>query len=375
MEKSANSQKSRIASVIFMIAFVIEILVMCMVRFGLEIPYRGRILQLAAALFGVKLLLTHYSWKEWLLIVLLGIAGTLQFFSVHSILVIEIILMIAASKDMNIEKLLKIYFGITFAAFIITVFMSFTGLAGDLTSTRNYRDNGLETRYCFGYSHPNVFYSNLIMVTMAGLLVLYKKLRGIHYALLTGINIIFYLLADSRTGFLVLEILIVGFYLYYKIPKIFECSVVFWLCNVALACMILSSYIFLYLPREQLEGINRILTGRIWLARDWIWSVRYQWPLLPTIDAQEYILDMGYVHVMANWGIILGTIYIVALFYNLYRFYKRKMWSYVIVLMSYSIFTFVEAHAFSMYFIGNIMFILMLGWKTNESVESEKQNT
>lgn len=373
MEKSAKNQKNKIACVIFYTAFVIEILVMCISRFGVELPYRGRIIQLAAVLFGVKILLTQYSRKEWLFMILFGIAGGLQFFSVHSTLVMEIVLMIAASKDMEGERLLKVYFGITCTALIITVLMSFTGLAGDLTLTKNYRDNGMETRYCFGYSYPNVFYSNLTMVIMTGLLVLYKQLRGIHYLLLTGVNFIFYLFADSRTGFLIIEMLIIAFYLYYKVPKVLEHPMVFWLGNAGLTVMLLVSYTFPYLPMKETEKINSMLTGRIWLSREWFMRGRWTW--LPTNEAQGFVLDIGYVHVMANWGLLLGTLYIGVIFYNFYKFYKRKMWSYVIVLMIYSVFTFMEAHAFSMYFVGNIMFLLMLGWGTYESGESEKQNT
>ena len=357
MGKSAGSRKSEIAAVIFYVAFIMEVLIMCVNRAGIAIPFCGRLLQFAALLFGIKILMTRYSLKEWIIIGVLGIAGFLIYFSARNTLIIEIVLMIAASKDMMKEKVLKCHFGIVFTAIILMIILSLTGVIGNLTLTRDYRRIGLETRYCFGYSHPNVFYSSLFTVMTVGILVFFARMRGIHYIILTGINIVFYFLADSRTGFLVVQLTIVLFYCLHRFPRIMEHAVVFWCGMVGLVGLIIASYSTLYLPYRIIGFMDQLLTGRIELAREW--NYYNQWSLLPNNQTPANVLDMGYINVAANWGVLLGVIYFCAILCCYYKLYKVKNWPYVAALLVYSIFTFAESHAFSIYFVGNIMFLLM----------------
>lgn len=372
MEKSLSSQKNRIAQMLFYIAFVMEILIMCLNSAGVNIPYRSRLLQLAAVIFGIKIILTHYSKKEWLAFIGLCVLGLVQFFTVHSTLILEIILMIAASKDIDWEMAIKVYFGIMFTSMVLMILLSTTGIIGNLSLTKDYRGNGLETRYCFGYSHPNVFYSNLLKMVLACLLVCYRKLTGWHYLAFTIVNVVLYLLADSRTGFLVVELAIVAFYCYYKQPDFWNHKWVRYCGQSIIAIVILLSYLLPCIPYEKIQVLDHLLTGRINCAI--VWKLGNNLSLLPNNLGEGYVLDMGYFNLMVNWGILIGVVYLAIIFYNYQLFYKNKNWAKVLVLIVYSIFTFVEAHAFSVYFVGNTMFLLMLGWGTYESNEPKKQS-
>ncbi len=373
MERLSGNLKNKIAQGLFYVAFVMEILIMCLNSAGVTIPDRTRLMQLAALIFGIKILLTHYTKKECLMIISMCVIALVPLFSVQSTQVLEIVLMIIASKDVDRERVIKLYFGMMLTAIILMILLSTTGVIGNLALTKDYRGNGPETRYCFGYSHPNVFYSNVLKMVMAGFVVYYKKCRGWQYIAFTVINFIFYLFADSRTGFLVVELLIIAFYCLYKKPDLPEHKFVRYLGQGMIACVILLSYLLPYLPYDWIRLLDRALTGRIYCSTAWI--LANQWSLLPVIRDGNFVLDMGYFYLMANWGILLGIIYLLLVFYNYRLFYKNKNWSYVLVLVVYSIFTFVESHAFSMYFVGNIMFLLMLGWGTYESDEPKKQST
>lgn len=372
MEKLSGNLKNRIAQVLFYTAFVMEILIMCLNSAGVTIPYRTRLLQLAALLFVIKILLTHYSKREWLMIIGICAIAFIQIFSAQSTLLLEIVLMLTASKDVDRGCAVKLYFGMMLTAIVLMILLSSTGVIGNLALTKDYRGNGPETRYCFGYSHPNVFYSNVLKMVMAGFAVYYRKCRGWHYIIFTIINIVFYLFADSRTGFLVVELLIVSFYCLYKKPDILEHKSVRYFGQGVIGCVMLLSYLLPCLPYDKVGILDRVLTGRIYCST--AWTMGNQWSFLPVIPNGDYVLDMGYFYLMANWGILIGILYLLLVFYNYNRFYKNKNWAYVVILVVYSIFTFVESHAFSMYFVGNIMFLLMLGWGTYESDEPKKQS-
>ena len=91
--------------------------------------------------------------------------------------------------------------------------------------------------------------------------------------------------------------------------------------------------------------MDQLLTGRIELAREW--NYYNQWSLLPNNQTPANVLDMGYINVAANWGVLLGVIYFCAILCCYYKLYKVKNWPYVAALLVYSIFTFAESHAFS----------------------------
>ena len=62
--------------------------------------------------------------------------------------------------------------------------------------------------------------------------------------------------------------------------------------------------------------------------------------------------------------------------WNYRQFRIKKDYSALVILLSYTLFTMIEAHAFSMYFVGNLMFMMMLGWgKEHSNVSEEKSDS
>ena len=80
-----NKNKNKIANIFFYIAFSIELVIMMVEHSAFDVPFRGRLTHIAFALFGCKVLLTKYSKKEWIAIILLGIIGVLSYFSCQKI--------------------------------------------------------------------------------------------------------------------------------------------------------------------------------------------------------------------------------------------------------------------------------------------------
>jgi len=373
MEKLSSSQKNRIAQALFYIAFIMEILIRSLNSAGVDILYRSRLMQLAAILFGVKIILTHYSKREWCVIVATAVLTMIPFFTMRETLWIEIAMMIIASKDVDREKSFRCYFGLLSVSMILMAVLSATGLIDNFVLIKDFDRGGVETRYCFGFSHPNVFYSNLLLLVAMGMYVFCKRMKTWHYIMLTGLNVLLMTLSLSRNGFIVVQLLIIAMFVVQKWPQVIENRVVYGLGYVAIGLAALLSYAIFFVDWKLLEGLNNILTGRLVLA---VYAAPIaEWRLLPVIR-EGIVLDMGFVNVMYYWGILFGLLYILLIFLNYRQFKIKKDYAALVILLSYTLFTMIEAHAFSMYFVGNLMFILMIGWgKEQYYVSAEKSDS
>lgn len=368
MEKFLNSQKNKIATILFYTAFILEIVIVCMANAGHHLPYEGRLMQLAGLIFGIKILLTKYSRKEWLFLIPIGVLTCIPVLTIHETGILQIFLMITASKDINREKALKFYFYLCLTAMLLMAILSGIGILDNFIQIRDFDRGGVETRYCFGFNHPNVFYSNLLNITAIGILVYFRYLNSIHYLLLTISNVILYMLTVSRTGFITVQFLIILAFVFYKWPAFVKNKWMYRLGYVEIASVVLISWGFVLLgnPVEnKLDRIvNQLLTGRIMLAQ--INAPGETWTLFPQRTVNG-VVDMGYIKVIASWGIVLGLVYIGIIAWNHARLWKKSDFVSVIVLMTYTLFTMIESHAFSMYFVGNLMFLIMIGWGEKEN--------
>lgn len=373
MEKSLSNQKNRIAIIIFYIAFLMEILIRCLNSAGIVIPYRGRLLQLAALLFGVKIILTHYSKKEWGIIIVAVILSIIPVFVIRETLWLQIAMMLIASKDVSREKSFKIYFCILGISMLLMVIFSACGVIDNFVQVKDFDRGGVETRYCFGFNHPNVFYSNIILLLSIGLIVFWEKMRVWEYAILMLVNIILFSFSKSRNGFIVATLLLVGSAIVKSFPAIMKKRMIYYLGYLAIGLCVLVSWGVLLVDHPFIGKIDSMLTGRINLAK--VYAPIDTWTLWPnTID--RYVIDMGFVKLMASWGIIIGLVYIFLIFLDYWYLYKKGNDICIIVLLMYTVFTVIEAHALSMYFVGNVMFLLMIGWgKDSKNVSKEKSDT
>lgn len=373
MEKISGWNKNRVVMAIYYIAFSMDVIILCLNNAGIEIPYRGRLMQLAAILFGVKIVLTKYTKKEWIFIFGIAVLSCIPFLTLRETLIIQVALMLLASKDVNRGNILKCYFFTLLSSMVLMAVLSGVGIIDNFVLVKNFDRGSVERRYCFGFNHPNVFYSAFINVIAIGMCAFYKKIKLWHYLVLTIINCVLMVLSASRTGFLVMQILIIAMFIVQKWPQIMNRKVVFVVGYIAIGMAIALSYSIFLMDWDLVVQLDRIFTGRIGIAQTW--GHISNWTLLPVLR-EEMVMDMGYVKLMYQWGIILGVLYLALIFLNYRKFYKNKDYCALIILLSYTLFTMIEAHAFSMYFVGNLMFLLMIGWgKEQKDVSTEKSDS
>lgn len=99
-------------------------------------------------------------------------------------------------------------------------------------------------------------------------------------------------------------------------------------------------------------------------------GVQY-WSLFSNPDNQNYF-DMGYMRLFYWYGIIPGILYMVTLCIMIWNCYKKKAYDALLVIMSFSAYMLIEAHAISVY-LGRNYILLFLGamWYTILSRKSE----
>lgn len=238
-----------------------------------------------------------------------------------------IVLYMAAFKDIKYNRIVKYSFYPLLICFIIIILSQFLPFIPD--ASKVYVRNGVgRMRYTLGYTQhgyaPNYFLSIVIMY-----LLMKKNLKYIEIAVISVINIIIYILVDTRSSFYcVFLILLLSFLsqnnilnLAKKIPSVII-SISFPIG--ALFCFVLT---YLYLVENQLAiKLNSIFTSRLRLMADGFkrWGITLFGQYTGMYGSKEYIyIDSAYMNVFFNLGLV--TLVIVIVFYMIYTYLAHKL--------------------------------------------------
>ena len=110
--------------------------------------------------------------------------------------------------------------------------------------------------------------------------------------------------------------------------------------------------------------LDKLLTGRLLtLASTEISDGTLQtWRIFAKPDT-TYYFDLGWVRLFYWYGIIPAVIFILLLLYLLYFCFKKKDYMAVVMILSITIYTVVEAHFISVYIARNyLLFLLGIYW-------------
>lgn len=344
--------------ILFFIGIYIEIFLMCSASTGWEVPMRGRIFQLAAGLFGLKILCTHYSLKEYAVGALTAALALLQWRYGADETAFYVVLMVFASKDIPVKRLWKQMFWILSVFMAGMVIASCLGWIDGLALIKDYgRGRGVETRYCFGYPHPNVFHSNLLTVFCVGTMAYGKEWKAKWIGFVLVLNIVVSFFTVSRNGTIVILILcILTTVTVYKEEIWRKTSVPVMGMLGILSCMVFSLVVVAW-KNPITDFVDVLISNRIMLARQL--APFSTWTILPNAIYRD-VLDMGYIKMCATWGLLLSAVYMIYMLVAFRRCCQKELYLAASVIATYAIFTIVEGHATSMYFIGNVIYVAML---------------
>ena len=377
--KTDRKQIEKIAYGSFYLGVIIEVLMVIIDKSALINPVEGRLFQLTFLLFLIKTCLTRYDKKEYAVIAAFLALGAISYFVTGRNDIVRIVMFLAACKNVDMQKCMKLVFYMTLTGCLLIMFLSFFGVGGGLALTQDYGRGSVETRYTLGMGHPNALQCMVFALTVLALYLYGEKWKWYGYAAALAVNTGFFFLTDSKTSFLVavFAIFYTGMYQFIqrKIIKI--------ICNVVGKLLVTGSIVFSifiswtahYVYEYDWEidtsskaaffkKLDSILTGRV---RSLTSSVRWEgtirtWKLFSE-PAHNYYFDMGWIRLFYWYGIIPACVFIISLLVLMWYCVKKEDYRACIMIVSLSVYAVMEAHTVSIYIARNyVLFLLGMYW-------------
>ena len=349
----------KVGQVVFYAALALEMLYVILDKSEYILPYETWLFRLTFLMFAVKIICTKYTRREWVCIIGMGILGVISFVATDREEIIRMVAIVAAFKDVDIKKAVKVTFYETLAGSLIVAALALSGIYGTVSSTELFRGGGIEeTRYCFGMGHPNAFHCMFFVVLTLGFYLYNEKLKWWHYVLVFLVNTGLFMLTDSRTGFLAVTGTVLLFALFRYIPMLGEKKALY-IAGIAFLIVCIIITIITGLHGEEVSIIkffNRKLNGRLQIGM--VEGGVRTWTLFSEAGRENYF-DMGWMRLFYWYGIIPAIVYLVTLCCTIRQCYLKKDVKAFLVLMLFIAYTVLEAHAISVYLGRNYMLLFM----------------
>jgi hypothetical protein len=380
---------------IFYIGLTIELLIVIVDKSSLLNPYEGYLFRITFLLFALKILLTGYDKKQWLVILLLEAVGFVSYRVTGKNDIIRIVAFVAACKDIPLKQMLKYVFYVTLAGCAAIILLSVTGIYGAVSLTQAYGHEAAETtryvgveameetRYTLGMGHPNALACMFLMLAALFVYVYFDRLKWYAYVFLMALNLGVYALTLSKTSMLITTAFLLGAVVM-RYCRFLREHAFAYLCGVLVLALGIGFSVdaavcaqrvrdaqwneFFYLnPRDNehivlLGKIDQQLSGRITSLTDSDENdgMIQTWSAFSKPGNMEHYFDMGWVKVFYRYGVIPGALYVLACLLLLWQFYRRKDACGLVVFVIFAIYTVVEAHLISPY-IGRNYLLMMMG--------------
>lgn len=377
--KVDRTWREKAADGVFYTGVIVEVLLVLIDKSAYTNPLEGQIFRLTFLLFLMKVCLTKYSLKEYLVIVFFLTVGTISYFVTGRNEIVRVVMFIAACKDIDMTKCLKMVFWMTLTGCLVLIALSLCGVLGTVFLTQDYGRGNVETRYVLGMGHPNALQCMVCVLTMLGLYLYHKKCKWYNYGLTFLVNVFFFLLTDSKTGLLVSGGTVFLFFLASRIQS-GKMTRLFSIGNICIAVgsiliSVLSAKDAMCLWRHFTQGeynakirfyifLNKILTGRI---QSLFGTTNYEgtmrtWRLFSSPESQYYF-DMGWVRLFYWYGIIPAVLGIMVLIGLMIYFARKKKLEELVFFSMIALYTVVEAHFVSVYIARNyLLFVIGMYW-------------
>ena len=360
--------KARLCTVLLYAAYIIELITALIDKSELHNTYESYIFRLTFAMTLAVVLLSDHTKRGWLLILCGCVLGIISYRMTGRNEFLRMFIFAAACAGQSKGRMLKTAFYVTTAGCLLIVLLSAFGIFGARALTAVFRvSDGIATRYCFGFGHPNALHAMFCMLVLLGLVIYDERVRWWHLVLLLAADLGVYLLTDSRTGVALTAagILMAG------LSKTVRKQNWFYAAGAALiaACIAFSvwaaacSELIGYPPRGRLiRFLNGILSDRI---AELYWVLPSEraditaWTLFSSPAAQRYF-DMGWCRLFYWYGIVPALVVLGVMYAAVWRCSKKRDASLLVYLVSVSVYTVVEAHLVSVY-IGRNYLLPILG--------------
>ena len=351
----------------FYLGLLLEILIVILDKSSWINPVEGQMFRISFLLFALKLSLTEYTRREWAAILFAGLVAGICYLCSTRDEAVRFVVFAAAMKGIDHRKVMKTVFWTTLAGLAVLAALAFAGVLGEVWDAgAGYGSKEGVARLCLGVGNSNALACMVWALMTLGLYLWQEKLKIWHFALLYLLTWLTYTATRTRTALLVMAATLALAALLTYGKKLRQAAWVYLagigavLAGVAFS--VYAAYIsdwYEFLP-EWVVKIDRILTGRITsiYAFENGGGVLENWKLFGAPQYTEYF-DMGYVRLFFWYGILPGICCVLAICWLLWECRKQKDPMGFVLVLSFALYTVIEAHAVSVYIGRNYALLLM----------------
>lgn len=307
-----------------------------------EIGPGSRILRLISmSLLFCKVLMTRYTKKEFFILAPLGILSLYNYHIAGNIFGVYTILVIAASKDIDYSILFKTLFYSTLSAVVFVGILSFFEIGSPTQLTEDFGRGLVETRYCFGLYHPNIWHQAIGRCIIFGCIGHYKQLNIIHLLILFVFNYFIYRMSVSRTGLIAVSIILIML-IFYKYLSKFMHTLFVKICAITGMLGIYGLYVYYTSKLTGEYHLNaelfnwKVATGRLRQAVDFL-STHPIRLLSSRFPDDGTLFDCGFFRLFYEGGYLWGGFFFLC-FFALVILAMKKNWDIIIPVCLYFIF-------------------------------------
>ncbi len=362
-----------IINIIFYLAYSIELAILLIDKSVFINPIEGRLFQITFLLFLFVAASYRYTLAEWMILILWGSIGAISYFITERNEIIRFVIFLAACKQIQPKGLIKYTFYVILVGISSLIILSLLGIMGTISSTADFGRGIVETRYMLGIGHPNALHCMFWSIIVLFLYLYDNTLKWWIFGILYVSNFGMYSLTHSKAGVLI-TIFTITISIFYHYFKVIREHIIVSIFNILLTITCVVFSIFIAIPGTFLtpeSTIDRMLTGRLWIAR--ALGGTNKWELFSNPGCTEYF-DMGYVRMFYWYGIIPTVLIIILLCILLQHLWKNQNYMELMIILSFVLYTTVEAHAVSVYLARNYV-LLILGTSWSNIISMGKQES
>ena len=309
----------------------------------MEIGPGSRTLRLIAMwLLLAKVLLTRYTKKEFFILAPITVLALYNYTVSGNIYCVHTILVIACMKDVDYAVLFKTLFYSTLSAVVFVGILSFWEIGSPTQITQDFGRGLVETRYCFGLYHPNIWHQAIGRCIIFACIGYYKQLNIVHLLILFVFNYFIYTLSISRTGLIAVSIILI-LLIFYKYLGKFMHTLFVKLCAIAGMLGVYGLYIY-YTIKLAVEEYHlnaelfnwKVATGRLRQALNFLETHPIQ-IFSSRFPNDGTLFDCGFFRLFYECGYLWAGLFFIV-FFALVLLAMKKNWDIVIPVCVYFIF-------------------------------------
>ncbi len=365
----------KIAHICFYIALTIELILVVLERSVYIIQYSGQWFRLTFALFLFKLILTKYTRREMIAIAGAVLLGVISYLCTGANEVIRFVIMVAACKNINYDRMFKWIFAVWAIGFGICILLSFFGV-GIFKISTDFRGMGIETRYALGLGHPNTLHGMVWLTITALLYAMGEQIKIWQLIAVMGVNTGLFLITTSRTAFILITLQLILTFLAIKYKGVYESKMfVYGFAGLLVLGLVFTCFVMyppMYYPYHHM--IDSKISGRM-MATYFIAPECRLWEMLPFATfGREPESDLGIAKMIAWFGYIPTLFYIFMNFKVCNAMRRNKDYLGVAILTVFFVSSITESHIVNFYLATNIV-VFLFGKYWTDILDDKKEDT